>query len=154
MSMGWDRLGTRAARALQATRVPRWPGAARRVPLGGLLSGLLLVGMGTLTIVLAITGPDMPTPGWRVTLTAQLQHTATVVGRQLRWLPGWAVAVLLLAALAGIACLVRRRTGHASPPPGPAADTTPPVETAQPAMPPAVVANGCCTDLGGMPPAK
>jgi cytochrome c biogenesis protein CcdA len=149
MSMGWERLGTRAARALQARRVALWPGASRRVPLGGLLSGLLLVGMGVLTIVLAVTGPDMPTTGWRVTFTAQLQHTAAVIGRQLRWLPGWAVAGLLAAALVGIAYLVRRRTSHTSPPPGPSAAAEP-VETGQPAV---IEADGCCADLGPGPAA-
>src|SRR5256885_5596686 len=79
MSMGWERLGTRTARTLQATRVPMWPGPARRVPPGALLSGLLLVGLGALTIVLAATGPDMPTTGWLGTLPSPLQHTPTLI---------------------------------------------------------------------------
>jgi cytochrome c-type biogenesis protein len=147
MSMGWERLGTRAARALQGRRVPLFPGAARRVPLGGLLSGLLLVGMGILTIVLSITGPDMPATGWRVTFTAQLQHPAAVLGRQLHWLPGWTIALALAIALTALGFLVRRRPDHPSSPAGPVQETAVPQET-----PIATPAAGCCAD-GADPPA-
>jgi cytochrome c biogenesis protein CcdA len=141
MSLGWERLGTRAVRALQSRRVPLYPGARRRVPVGGLLSGLLLVGMGVLTIVLAITGPDMPTTGWRVTFTAGLQHTTTVVGKQVHWLPGWVVVLILVAAVAGIGYQLRRRAAH----PTRTAAAPDPTETAA-APPPATPADTCCTD--------
>jgi cytochrome c-type biogenesis protein len=115
MSLGWERLGTRTAGLLQNRRIPLYPGARRRVALGGLLSGLILIGMGILTMILAITGPDMPTGGWRVTFTANLQHTASVIGAHLRWLPGWAAATLLLVALVGLGYAARRRHTRATP---------------------------------------
>jgi cytochrome c-type biogenesis protein len=107
MAAGLDRYGKRAVRALQARRVPLWPGARRLLPLGGLASGLLLAGMGVLTIILAISGPDMPTTGWRVSFTAGLQHATAIAGRWLSWLPGW--ALLAVAALAVAALVIRRR---------------------------------------------
>jgi cytochrome c-type biogenesis protein len=112
MAAGLDRYGKRAVRALQARRVPLWPGAWRRLPLGGLASGLLLAGMGVLTIILAISGPDMPTTGWRVTFTAGLQHATAIAGRWLSWLPGW--ALLVVAALAVAALLIRRHRRQTS----------------------------------------
>jgi cytochrome c biogenesis protein CcdA len=110
LSFGWDRYGTRAARALQSRRVPLWPGSGRRVRLGELLSGVLLAGMGFLTIGVAITGPSMPNTGWRVRFTADLQHWTTVAGHWLGWLPGWATAALVVAALAATGYAATRRT--------------------------------------------
>jgi len=51
-----------------------------------------------LTVVIAFTGPDMGTSGWRVRMSANLQHWAAVSTRWLSWLPGWVFAVVLLAA--------------------------------------------------------
>jgi hypothetical protein len=70
----------------------------RRMPLGMAASGVLLAGMGVLTVVIAFTGPDMGTSGWRVRMSANLQHWAAVTTRWLSWLPGWVFAVVLLAA--------------------------------------------------------
>ncbi len=109
MSLGVDRYGTTAVRALQARRISLLPRGRRPVPLGGLLSGLLLVGMGALTVVLAVTGPSMPTTGWRVTFTADLQHTTAVIARWLGWLPGWVVVLLLVAAAVAAVFAARRR---------------------------------------------
>lgn len=125
MALGFDRFGKRAARSLQGRRVPIWPGSPRRVPLGGLLSGLLLIVIGALTMVLAAIGPDMPTEGWRLRFAADLQHWSAVVGDRLGWLPGWA---LLVAAAIGAALLAwRRRPRHradADPVPAPPATVT------------------------------
>ena len=110
MALGFDRFGKRAAGAMQGRRVRLWPGGTRRVPLGGLLSGLLLVVIGALTIVLAVTGPDMPTEGWRLRFAADLQHTASSLGERLAWLPGWVlVGLLVLAAVALGVRLARRQ---------------------------------------------
>jgi cytochrome c biogenesis protein CcdA len=147
MSLGWERLGTAAAHTLQARRVPLYPGARRRPPLGGFLSGLLLVGMGILTIVLAITGPHMPTAGWRVTFTAGLQHTTSVVGKQLHWLPGWAVAVVLVAAMVGIGVAVRNRTTEPTHEPEPIVEATEPAAAA-------ATATSCCTEPTTSPTAS
>jgi cytochrome c biogenesis protein CcdA len=143
MSLGVDRYGTGTVRALQARRIPLLPGGRRRVPLGGLLSGLLLIGMGALTVVLAVTGPDMPTSGWRVTFTADLQHSMAVTARWLGWLPGWAVALLLAAALAGVGYAARRRAR-----PSPPTDAAPGHAAAVPAPPLAVAAAGTAPERG------
>ena len=45
MSMGCERLGTRAARPLRGRRVPLFTGASRRGSVGGSRSGLLLLGV-------------------------------------------------------------------------------------------------------------
>jgi cytochrome c-type biogenesis protein len=131
LSLGWDRYGQRASVALRSRGVPMRPGGAWRVPLGALLSGLLLAAMGALTIVVAATGPDMPTRGWRLRMAADLQHLAVVTGEHLRWLPGWvllAVAALTAGVLA--ARRTRRRAATAPPP----AETTACEPAAQPAL--------------------
>lgn len=94
LSLLWER-SARARRVLHHRDVRL---AGRTLPLGTLLSGLLLLGMGALTIVLAVTGPAMPSSGWQVTFAADLKHAATVVTDWLSWLPGWAFALALAAA--------------------------------------------------------
>lgn len=102
----WDRRSERATRLLTARpvtlRLGRWQ---RRMPLGTLLSGLLMVGMGVLVWVLAFAGPGMSTDGWQVRVGAWLQHAATVTAQALDWLPGWVVATALIV---GFALLLRR----------------------------------------------
>jgi cytochrome c-type biogenesis protein len=113
LSLGWERLGARAGRLLQSRRVRLYPGARRRAPLAGLASGLLLAGMGVFTIVLAVTGPNMPpTTGWRVSFTAHLQHWSAVVADRLAWLPGWALTLLLVAVVAAVWRTAARRGAH------------------------------------------
>src|SRR6266568_5112180 len=120
----------------------------RLMLLGTAASGVVLAGMGAVTLVTAVTGPSMGSSGWRESMTAWLQHASSVTARALSWLPGWAVlAVLaaLAAALAWQARRARRRARHraqaryaaADPaavggtdhPPGPA---TPPADSAHP----------------------
>ncbi|MFG1710977.1 cytochrome c biogenesis CcdA family protein [Nonomuraea sp. M3C6] len=95
--------------------------AGRTMALGSLLSGLLLLGMGALTVVLALTGPAMPNSGWQVTFSADLQHGAAVVTGWLSWLPGWAFAAVLVAA----AVLVIRRVRRAGSSGGPESEQEP-----------------------------
>ena len=111
LAVVWDR-SPRAHRLLEA-RTVRLPGSGRRVPVGSLAGGLLLAVMGALAIVLAVTGPAMPNSGWQVTLSARLQHWAALTTHALRWVPGAAVAVVLLAA---VALLVRMAVRHPAPP--------------------------------------
>ena len=74
---------------------------SRSMPLGTAASGVVLAGMGILTLIGAVTGPSMGSTGWRESMTAWLQHASSVTARALSWLPGWAV-LLVLAALAGL----------------------------------------------------
>jgi len=102
----WDRHRERAARLLSArTLTLRIGGWARRLPVGTLVSGLLMIGMGVLAGVLAFTGPAMGSDGWQTRAGAWLQHVATVIAQALAWVPGWAVALVLVA---GLAALLRR----------------------------------------------
>jgi cytochrome c-type biogenesis protein len=111
LALAWDRRKDRAQRLLRGRdvrlRVGRW---RRTLPLGRLLSGLVLVAMGAVTVGLAITGPSMPNSGWRVTFIADLQHVTAVIARVLSWVPGWAVAVLLVGGLALLVLQARRTT--------------------------------------------
>lgn len=102
----WQRHQDRATRLLSARTVSlRLSGWSRRLPLGTLLSGLLMVGMGVLAIVIAFVGPSMSTDGWQTRASATLQHWATLTADMLSWLPGWA---LVLALVAGLVALLRR----------------------------------------------
>jgi cytochrome c biogenesis protein CcdA len=125
IALAWERGNRRWANILQGRSVAlRLGSRRRRLPVGDLLAGLLLIAIGALTIVVAYTGPSMPTSGWRVTLAADLQHWANVATAHLGWLPGWLV-VLLLAAVAAV--LVRRtRRPPAHPTPASAGRSGPP----------------------------
>ncbi len=102
----WDGRRDRVTRLLSGRHVQLHLGAwQRRLPLGMLLSGLLMIGMGVLAGVLAVTGPGMATDGWQVRLSAWLQHAAALGAQALDWVPGWAVATTLAA---GFALLLRR----------------------------------------------
>ncbi len=93
LSLMWDRRGW-GTRSWLATRSVRLHG--RDLPAGSLLSGLVLMLMGAITVVAAVTGP-MPSDGWRLRIAAWLQHLAVVLTRALAWVPGWVVALLLIA---------------------------------------------------------
>jgi cytochrome c-type biogenesis protein len=102
----WERRREHATRLFTARVVQlRLGGWRRPVPLGTLLGGLLLIGMGILAWVLAFAGPGMSSDGWQSRVSAWLQHLATISGQALSWVPGWAVAVVLVT---GFAVLLRR----------------------------------------------
>jgi hypothetical protein len=131
LALVWDRRDWSSSKLLQGRQVTVRLGPwRRRMTLGTLSSGLLLSGMGVLTVVVAFTGPGMGSDGWRLRIAADLQHAAAVATRDLSWLPGWAFAVLL-AVLTG--CVVRQALRYRT---GPGAE-----DEAQPEpLPPA------CTD--------
>ncbi|MGW3353200.1 cytochrome c biogenesis CcdA family protein [Nonomuraea rubra] len=116
LSLLWER-SARAQRVLHRRQV-RLPLTGRMLPLGSLLSGVLLLGMGALTIAAALTGPAMPASGWQVTFSADLQHAAALVTGALSWLPGWVFALALAAAVV----LVIRRARKSTRPPSPQID--------------------------------
>jgi cytochrome c biogenesis protein CcdA len=101
----WDRRRASAARVLSdrqvRLRIGRWQHA---MPLGTVFSGLLMVGMGVLTEVVAFTGPGMSSGGWQTRLSAWLQHASTVTLHALSWLPGW---IVLVALILGFSLLIR-----------------------------------------------
>lgn len=115
----WDKRRERAARLFTertiGLRLGRW---RRQMALGTALSGLLMITMGVLAMVLAFTGPGMPSGGWQTALSAWLQHISSAALQTLSWLPGW---ILLPVLLAGLALLIRRalRTSAPTTPPEP-----------------------------------
>ncbi|MGW0094632.1 cytochrome c biogenesis CcdA family protein [Streptomyces sp. NPDC003328] len=121
IALAWERGRRGPARVLQGRQVrlhiAHWQ---HSLALGDLLAGVLLVGMGILTMILAINGPSMPASGWRVTFAADLQHAASVATGWLAWLPGWAVGLIAAAALA---LLIHRAVPSRVPADEPAADT-------------------------------
>lgn len=116
LAMLWDGRDGAAQRFLHSrtitVRLVRLP---RTMPLGMFLSGLLLVGMGALTIGFAFAGPGMGSSGWQERVSAWLQHTASVLTRDLEWLPGWAFAVLLVAGAGLIGWRIRNGDRSSAP---------------------------------------
>lgn len=102
----WDTRRERATRLLTERAVTLRLGPwRRRIALGGLTSGLLMIAMGVLAVALAFTGPGMPSGGWQTELGAWLQHVSSLAVNTVSWIPGWA----LLATLAlGLTLLLRR----------------------------------------------
>ncbi|MEU0467059.1 cytochrome c biogenesis CcdA family protein [Amycolatopsis sp. NPDC006131] len=102
----WDRRRDRATRLLSERTVRLRLGPwQRRLALGSAVSGLLMMGMGVLALVLAFTGPGMPSGGWQTELSAWLQHVSSVAVTALSWVPGWVIGAVLIA---GFAWLLRR----------------------------------------------
>ncbi|MGH3434779.1 MAG: cytochrome c biogenesis CcdA family protein [Thermocrispum sp.] len=105
-ALAWDRRRERATRLLTERTVRLGFGSWRRaLPLGTTVSGLLMIGMGLLAGVLAFTDAGMGGTGWQRDVSAWLQHVSAHIRHALSWLPGWALALLLLA---GAALLIRR----------------------------------------------
>src|SRR6266496_3228349 len=109
LALVWERRDWGSSRLLHGRRVRVGFGRlARTMPLGTVASGVVLLGMGVVTLVTAVTGPSMPSSGWRVSFAAWLQHVSSVTGRALSWLPGWAVLLALAALAAALAWQARR----------------------------------------------
>lgn len=106
VALVWDRRRERATGLLTdrsvRLRLGRWQ---RQMALGSAAGGLLMIGMGLLAVVLAFTGPGMPSGGWQTQLSAWLQHLSASALGALSWIPGWALATVLVV---GLALLIRR----------------------------------------------
>jgi cytochrome c biogenesis protein CcdA len=138
----WDRRDWGASRLLHGRQITLALGPVRRrIPMGALASGLLLIGMGALTVVIAFTGPDMASSGWRVRMAADLQHWAGVTTDRLDWLPGWAFALILTAA---VAYLIRQARHHHA--------VRTPVRTEDPSSAAEPDAAACCGPLAPTTP--
>ncbi|MGH3868448.1 MAG: cytochrome c biogenesis CcdA family protein [Pseudonocardiaceae bacterium] len=122
VALAWDRRRERATRLLTdrtvGLRLGRW---RRRMALGSALSGLLMIGMGVLAVVLAFTGPGMPSGGWQTELSAWLQHLSSSALRALAWIPGWMLVVVLAV---GFTLVIRRAARTPRTPTEPAVSTS------------------------------
>jgi cytochrome c biogenesis protein CcdA len=115
----WDRVGDRGATLLTDRRVTiRIGGRAHVTRVGTLVAGLLMVGMGVLSVVLAISGPGMSSGGWQAELSGWLQHASARAVSALSFLPGWAVLVVLAAVFALLILRVFRKHPGSTPEPG------------------------------------
>lgn len=99
LAMAWDRRNWGESRLLSTRMIPFWPGAKRRIPWITMLSGLLMIAMGILTVTLAVRGPGMATDGWQVQVTAALGHSAAVIQRFLSFAPGWIFTAIIFGTL-------------------------------------------------------
>src|SRR5258708_6660516 len=109
IALVWEGRDWGSSRLLHGRRVRVGVGRLNRtMPLGTLASGVVLAGMGVVTLVTAVTGPSMPSSGWQVSFTAWLQHASSVSSKALSWLPGWAVLLALAGLAAGLAAVARR----------------------------------------------
>ncbi len=110
MALVWDGREIGASRWLTSRSVRlRLAHRTRTVPLSSFAGGLLLVAMGVLVGVLAITGPDMASRGWQVILSGDAQRHAHVATTWLGHLPGWVTALGVFAALGVLAALAVRQ---------------------------------------------
>lgn len=106
----WDRRDWSVSRLQSRTVAVPFGRSRRAVPLGNVLSGALLVLMGALTSLLAVSGNAMDTAEWQVRAAAWLQHVAAVVLDALSWLPGWAGALIVFGGLGLIIAIAVRQT--------------------------------------------
>src|SRR2546426_2639460 len=100
----WDRFDWAESRLLKGKRFSL-PLFGRRVVLHStaLASGLILIAMGVVVIVIAFRGNAMPSSGWQLTLSADVQHYAHLLQVWLGTLPDWITGVGIFAVLAGLA---------------------------------------------------
>lgn len=99
----WDRYDWGNSAWLRGRDVTfRFGSRAATVHSSALVGGLIMIVMGLLVALLALTGPAMATGGWQARLTADLQHYASVVLDWLDGAPGWITGTGVFAALVWI----------------------------------------------------
>lgn len=100
----WDRFNWQESKLLRGRRFV-FHAAGRRLSVHStaLVSGVILIGMGGVVIWIATRGSSMPTSGWQVSLSANLQHYAHVLTQWAQTLPGWITGLAVIAALAALA---------------------------------------------------
>ncbi len=100
----WERFHWGESRLLRGrTFRPRVLGRQLALHSTALASGLLLLAIGTFMIVIAFTGSSMPSSGWRIELTARLQHYGAVLTDWGGTIPGWITGAALIALFAALA---------------------------------------------------
>lgn len=130
LALVWDKKNWSESRLLTARTFALWPGG-RRLPLSSLMSGLLMLGMGIVTMIIAVRGIGMAPDGWQVQVTAWLNHAAVVIQQSIGFIPGWLSTLIVFAALAVLVwkALRARRSQANSAADELEADAAPPTET-------------------------
>src|SRR5579885_3177915 len=96
----WEQVDWRASRLFRP-RTLRWraAGLSGTLPATGLLSAALLAAMGGASIWVGLSSGAMPAPtGWQADLSLRLQGYGRAITDALAIVPGWALAVALVAA--------------------------------------------------------
>ena len=113
LALAWDRFSLGESRLVLGRVLERRAfGRTLRVHSSALVSGLMLVIMGIVSIVLAFRGASMRTSGWQVTLSARLQH-AHLATSWVGTLPGVVSVAVIVASFAGLAWIaLNQATTH------------------------------------------
>lgn len=128
----WERKDWRARKWLNQRQVTLRLGPVKReMAFGTAASAFLLIVIAALTYVQAALGPGMGADGWLLQMTADLQHVASVVAAALSWVPGWAIAAVLVVGTAFIIWQARRNSARAESPVDEISDTDAPHDDAQ-----------------------
>lgn len=97
LALVWDRRDWGASKLLHGRQVNFGVWRLRRkMAVGTAASGTLLAVMGVLAIVQGQNGDSMAPSGWRVRVSADLQHWAANLTDALSWIPGWALLIVLV----------------------------------------------------------
>lgn len=105
LSLLWERYDWRSSRLFRPRSFTWRLGPVRKTVTGtAVATGALLAAMGVGTIVVGLTSDAMPAAsGWQADVSSELQHYGRIVTDALSWIPGWATALLLIAAVAILA---------------------------------------------------
>ncbi|MDY7543732.1 MULTISPECIES: cytochrome c biogenesis CcdA family protein [unclassified Cryobacterium] len=147
LALVWDRKDWASSKWLQGRQITLHLGRHRRsLAVGSLGSAVLLIVMAILTYIQAAVGPGMTSGGWLAQFGADLQHSVSVVTKALAWLPGWAVAIVLVASSGYFVWRAARNTEPKPPEP---TTTTPdgPVQSTD-------SESSCCSDAALETPAR
>lgn len=110
----WERKDWRARKWLNQRQVTlRLGPVARTMTFGTAASAFLLIVIAALTYIQAAVGPGMGADGWLLQITADLQHVASVGATALSWVPGWAIAAVLVVGTAFIIWQAHRNSARA-----------------------------------------
>lgn len=107
----WDRYNWAGSRLLRGQHISfNAFGWRMSIHSTALASGLILIAMSLVVIYIAFNGSSMPSSGWQMALSANVQHYAHVLSQLLTRVPGWITAAALLGALAGLVWIAVRQT--------------------------------------------
>ena len=110
ISLLWDRFNWADNRLLRGRHVNvHVLGWRASVHSTALASGLILIAMGLVVVYVAFTGNVMPTSGWQIVLSADMQHYAHLAFVWLGRVPGWVTTAALVGILAALGVLAVRQ---------------------------------------------
>lgn len=117
ISLLWERYDWRESRLFRPRSFAYRIGPLRRTITGtNLASGLLLAGMGVVTIYVGFAYNAMPSSsGWQASLSVWLQDNGRQITEALSWVPSWAATAGLLLLVSLLAWRALRQVGDEEP---------------------------------------